>query len=129
MSKWIFSTLIVLLSISCNSNGDGGVKIFYGEKFEVATPITSDELIHAIDNDSLTQEIQVSGTIEKSCSHSGCWVTLENEQNKKIFVSYKDDGFTTAKKIEGKKVTLVGTGSHNEEKDQYEFVASGVILN
>ncbi len=130
MGKWIFSTLIVLLSLSCNSNEDiGNEKMFYGEKFEVNAPITPDELIHAIDNDSSIQDIQVSGVIEKSCSHKGCWVTLKNDENKKVYVTYKDESFTTALKIDGKPITLIGTGSHNDKKDQYEFVASGVILN
>lgn len=127
MKKWIFSTLVVLLTLSCNSNDDK--KMFYGDKFEVNAPITPDELIHAIDKDSFTQDIQVSGTIDKSCGHTGCWITLKNDKDKTIFVSYKDDAFTTAKKIDGKQVTLIGSGSYNEKKEEYEFVASGVILN
>lgn len=128
MKQWIFNLLIITSMIACNSNNDG-VKIFYGEKFEVSSPLTPDQLIDSIDNQQATDKIQVSGTIEKSCSHRGCWLTLENDADKKIFVTYKEDAFTTAKKIDGKKVTLVGKGSHNSEKDQYEFVADGVILN
>lgn len=119
---------VAAILTACNSNTTEGVKIFYGAKFDVNTPITTDQLITAIDNND-TAKTQVSGIIEKSCSHRGCWITLENEADKKIFVSYKDDAFTTAKKIDGKKVTLIGNGSHNAEKNQYEFVADGVILN
>jgi len=126
MKKLIFSTLVVLLTLSCNSN-DG--KKMYGEKFEVASPITPDELIQAIDKDSTAKDIQVSGTIDESCAHTGCWITLKNDKDKTIFVSYKDDGFTTAKEIDGRQVTLIGSGSYNWEKEQYEFIATGVILN
>ncbi len=127
MRTWILSLVAAAIMTACSSNSEG-VKIFYGEKFDVNAPVTTDQLITAIDNND-TAKTQVSGIIEKSCSHRGCWMTLENEAGKKLFVSYKDDAFTTAKKIDGKKVTLIGNGSHNTEKDQYEFVADGVILN
>lgn len=122
----IILTLMTFI-ISC-SNQDG-VKIYYGEKFEEKNPITTEQLIESIQQNETTELIQVSGTIEKSCSHSGCWLTLDNPADEKIFVTYKDNAFTTAKRIDGKKITLLGHGSHNEEKNQYEFVAEGVILN
>lgn len=128
MRKWIFSTIVVLLALSCNNNDDGS-RVFYGEKFEEDAAITPDELIHAIDNDSDVQNIKVAGTIDESCAHTGCWITLKNDENKTIFVTYKDDAFVTAKKIDGKKATLLGTGSYNEKKEEYEFVATGMILN
>lgn len=128
MMKHIFLAIaFCALLVSCNNTD--GVKIYYGEKFDVAQPISTDELIQNIDANGTTPTLQVAGTIEKSCTHSGCWMTLENTSNQKIFVTYKDNAFTTAKKIDGKKVVLQGEGSHNSDKDQYEFVAEGIILN
>lgn len=128
MKKIFIILSIFTLLIACSNNNEG-VKIFYGEKFEVVQPISTDDLITTIDAQGKTDAIQVAGTIEKSCTHTGCWMTLDNTAKQKIFVTYKDDAFTTAKKIEGKKVTLLGEGSFDQEKNQYEFVASGLILN
>lgn len=128
MMKHIFLAIaFCAFFVSCNQSD--GVKIYYGEKFDVAKPISTDELIQQIDANGTTSTLQVAGTIDKSCIHTGCWMTLENSANQKIFVTYKDNAFTTAKKIDGKKVTLQGEGSHNAEKDQYEFIAEGIILN
>lgn len=128
MKKILFACTLMTLLVSCSNNSDG-VQIFYGEKFDVENPITTDELIENIQQNTRTDKIQVSAEIEKSCSHTGCWMTLENNAQEKIFVTYKDNAFTTAKKINGKKVTLIGEGKHNPEKQQYEFVASGLIIN
>jgi hypothetical protein len=129
MRKWIFSTLVVLMAISCNNKVDDGSKIYYGEKFEENAPITPDELVHVIDSNTSVHDVQVIGTIDESCGSTGCWITLKGGDDKTILVTYKDQAFTTAKKIEGKKVILVGSGNYNEKKDEYEFVATGMILN
>ena len=121
--------LVVMMAISCNNSVDDGSKVYYGEKFEENAPITPDELVQAIDSNKSVQDVQVSGTIDESCESSGCWITLKGGDDKTILVTYKDNAFTTAKKIQGKKVTLLGNGNYNEKKDEYEFVASGFILN
>lgn len=107
------------------------VNIFYGEKFESANSVTPEQLItlvEALDEESVVSDVVVSGVIEKSCTHSGCWLTLENEQGAKILVTYKDEAFTTEKRIKGKKVTLKGDASKDGEQS-YKVVASGLILN
>lgn len=127
MKKWIFSTLIAIVALSCNNN-EVAEKI-YGEKFEINAPISPDELTQAIDSQATIQDVQLSGTIDESCPHSGCWMVLKNTEDKEIFVTYKDEAFTTSLDIDGRKVTLLGSGSYNEKKDEYEFVASGLILD
>ena len=65
MKKWIFSTLIAIVALSCNNN-EVAEKI-YGEKFEINAPISPDELTQAIDNQATIQDVQLSGTIDESC--------------------------------------------------------------
>ena len=125
--KWFLLSIITCVLAACNSGAP--VKVFYGEKFTETQPISADSLIKAIDGQAAVKGIQVSGTVDKSCTHKGCWLTLENVTGEKIMVTYKDDAFTTAKDIKGRKVTLIGDGNKNADKDQYEFIATGVILN
>jgi hypothetical protein len=105
------------------------VKLFYGEKFEVINPISADELIELLDEEKKGGDLIVEGEIEKSCTHSGCWMTLVNTKGEKIFVTYKDETFTTAKDIKGRKVTLKGMAEKDEKEGEYKFVASGLIIN
>jgi hypothetical protein len=105
------------------------VKVFYGEKFEVLNPISADLLIDMVDAGKVAEDIQVEGLIEKSCTHSGCWLMLENTKGAKIIVTYKDESFTTAKNIKDRKATLLGNATYDSEKETYNVVASGLILN
>lgn len=105
------------------------VKVFYGEKFEVVDPMSPDQLITLLDEEQTAENILVEGAIEKSCTHSGCWLTLVNEKGETIFVTYKDEAFTTAKDIKGRKVTLKGAAMKDEKKGEYNIVATGLIIN
>lgn len=105
------------------------VKLFYGEKFEVVNPMKADELIELLDAENKAADLIVEGEIEKSCTHSGCWMTLVNTKGEKILVTYKDGAFTTAKDIKGRKVALMGTAEKDEKEGGYKFVASGLIIN
>jgi hypothetical protein len=124
--------LFVLVAISLSAMGcreSQPVKVFYGEKFEVLNPISADLLIDMVDAGKVAEDIQVEGLIEKSCTHSGCWLMLENTKGAKIIVTYKDESFTTAKNIKDRKATLLGNATYDSEKETYNVVASGLILN
>lgn len=125
--RTIIIALTSILMVACTQNEP--VKLFYGEKFEVVDPMTADELIELLDAENRAGDITVEGEIEKSCTHSGCWMTLVNTKGEKIFVTYKDEAFTTAKDIKGRKVALKGTAEKDEKEGEYKFVASGLIIN
>jgi hypothetical protein len=126
VKHWIFLISVALLTACTESKP---VKVFYGEKFEVVDPMTPDQLITLLDEEQTADDVLVEGSIEKSCTHSGCWMTLVNEKGETIFVSYKDEAFTTAKDIKGRKVTLKGAAKKDEKKGEYNIVASGLIIN
>jgi hypothetical protein len=128
MKQLFFVLFAVSLSaIACSESQP--VKVFYGEKFEVLNPISADELIDLVDAGKTSEPVQVEGLIEKSCTHTGCWMMLENTKGAKIVVTYKDEGFTTAKNIKDRKATLLGSATYDSEKETYNVVASGLILN
>lgn len=115
--------------VSCNQNG-GHVKIYHGEKFDTTGVISTEQLLETLAQKGKVENVIVSGTIDKSCKHTGCWLTLKNNKGKEVLVTYKDEAFTTAKDIEGRKVTAKGNvGINPEDSTGYQFVASGIILN
>jgi hypothetical protein len=128
MKQFFFVLFAISLgAIACSESQP--VKVFYGEKFEVLNPISADELIDLVDAEKTPESVQVEGQIEKSCTHSGCWLMLENTRGAKIIVTYKEESFTTAKNIKGRKATLLGKATYDSEKETYNVVASGLILN
>lgn len=54
---------------------------------------------------------KISGTVEEVCQSKGCWMTLRNEQNQSVRVTFKDYGFFVPKDIQGREVILEGTAS------------------
>jgi len=127
--KQLFLALFAISLLATGCSESQPVKVFYGEKFEVLNPITADELIEMVNAGTATEDIQVEGLIEKSCTHSGCWLMLENSKDAKIIVTYKEESFTTAKNIKDRKVTLLGSATYDSDKETYNVVASGLILN
>jgi hypothetical protein len=128
--KNIFSALVAIsiLVVSCNTSGNS-VKIFHGEKFDTTGVITTAQLLDSLSKISSIQDVKVSGTIDKSCTHSGCWLTLKNEKGTEILVTYKDESFTTAKDIAGRQLVVLGNVAQDTTEGGYQFVASGLILN
>jgi hypothetical protein len=123
----IIIALAVVFVSACTENKP--VKLYYGEKFEVVEPMSADELIKLLDAETQAADLIVEGEIEKSCTHSGCWMTLVNTRGEKVFVTYKDGSFTTAKDIKGRKVALKGAAEKDEKEGEYKLVASGLIIN
>ncbi len=104
------------------------------------------------DQDSI--EVKLTGTIEKTCKMKGCWMTINTGDSSTIRVSFKDYGFFVPKDsvggrtaiFEGKalrSVTTVEMLKHyaqdegksakeikaiTEPKEEYTFVASGVLI-
>ena len=129
MRNIFFALLAVsMLAASCNPSG-GNVKIYHGEKFDTTGVISTEQLLDSLGKVSAISDITVSGTIDKSCKHSGCWLTLKNEKDTEILVTYKDESFTTAKDIAGRHVVAKGTVARDTTEGGYKLVAAGLILN
>ena len=129
MRKYLFSCIASILILSACKESEP-VKIFYGERFDAVDPISAEELLGMLEKDSIVEDVLVQGVVEKSCSHSGCWMTLANTKGKEVLVTYKDDAFKTAKKgMKEKKVVLKGYAERGDSPDSYKIIASGLILN
>lgn len=66
-------------------------------------------LINEISDQS--QTFKVKGTIGAVCQMRGCWITLKNDRNVNIRVTFKDYGFFVPKDVSGEEVIIEGTAS------------------
>jgi len=84
----------------------------YGEKFELNSPLSPDECIHALetgknrkeftidDNQTIQgMQAQVKGKITAMCKMSGCWFDLETAEGLTFHVTMKDHQATNPKWI------------------------------
>jgi hypothetical protein len=124
----------------------------FGEEFNAEGSIPSTEL-PALFTEIDTVDAVVSGKIQASCKHSGCWMDLEMGEQDVIHVTFKDDEFTIPLDAAGKNAIIKGyafremipvetlrnyareEGRSDEEiaaitepEWEYEFIATGVIL-
>lgn len=55
------------------------------------------------------ENVAIKGKVIDVCDKKGCWLTLETEDNSKLFVKMKDYGFFVPTALKGKNVVLEGT--------------------
>ncbi|MEM6735811.1 MAG: DUF4920 domain-containing protein [Bacteroidota bacterium] len=99
--------ILLLLITTC-----GAKKNEYDSFGEVITnrgAIDTETLINEIDDQS--QTFKVKGKIEAVCQKRGCWLTLKNDRNVNIQVTFKDYGFFIPKDVTGNEVIIKGTAS------------------
>lgn len=131
-----------------------GDKSFHGEKITADGALEIDAVLAKL-GDQEKIETKMIGTVESVCQKKGCWMNIvsENEESKEIFVKFKDYGFFMPLDIAGQKVIMQGEafkevtpvdelrhyaedeGKSKEEieaitepKEEYKFMASGVII-
>lgn len=150
MTRTVFMFLSFMLLLTVN--------IFAQEKFGASITmeeaISYDQLLKEMEgSDSL--EVKVMGTVEAVCQAKGCWMNIVSDKadQPSMFVKFKDYGFFVPKDIAGQKVVMEGyaykevtsvdelrhyaedAGKSKEEikainqpKEEYKFMASGVIV-
>lgn len=143
--KNFFISLFVILSIQSVAQD-----ATYGEKIDKTGAI---EIQKAIDQNK-DSTLKLKGEILTTCANKGCWMTMKVNDDQEIRVTFKDYGFfVPTEGVEGKtaivqgelkkEVTDVETLKHfaedagkteeeiamiTEPKEEYSFVASGVII-
>ncbi len=99
------SILITLVLIACTTSQKDYES--YGEPITDTDALAIESLIQEVTDQS--QTFKVRGTIEEVCQMKGCWMTLRNESNANIRVTFKDYGFFVPKDISGSEVVIEGT--------------------
>jgi len=138
-----FLMLIIVLS-SCFT--DKQQFDFYGNEISSEDAISTAEFIAKV-SDTETK-YKIKGKIEEVCQMKGCWMTLKNEHELNVRVTFKDYGFFVPKDISGSEVIIEGVAfkelldedvaRHYAEdgnkvydesmRSTISFVASGVLV-
>lgn len=73
-----------------------------------AKPISTKTLQKKLKKSKKAESIAVKGRVTEVCPKKGCWITLETENNEKLFVKMKDYAFFVPTALEGKTVIMEG---------------------
>lgn len=115
----IIALTVLLLAISCSP------KVKYESFGETLTP--DNNLSTEVFLTQVTEaeaSFKIKGTVQEVCQSKGCWMTLKNEQNQSIRVTFKDYGFFVPKDIAGREVIIEGNATTTElEEDMAKHYA------
>lgn len=65
-------------------------------------------VVKALDDKDSLKNIIIQANVTEVCTKKGCWMTLQNAENKTIFVKMKDYAFFVPQSMVGKKVLIHG---------------------
>ncbi|MFA5619049.1 MAG: DUF4920 domain-containing protein [Weeksellaceae bacterium] len=95
--------------------GNAEVGDAYGagvSSFDEKNAITVEELTKKLADTDKIENIVVKGNVSASCVKKGCWMTLANDENQKLFVKMLDYEFFVPVAIVGKDVVMQGTAEN-----------------
>jgi len=130
---------------------------YVGALFEKDSPLSFNDLMTQLKKEDAVEDVAVKGKVISVCQAKGCWMNLTSEtheDDEPIFVKFKDYGFFVPKDLSGESVIMHGRAykevtsvdelrhyaedegksdefiaSITEPKEEYKFMADGVILS
>ncbi len=81
---------------------------FFGDKFDVFTPVASTDLASQMVDGEALEDIQVTGEVLAACKMKGCWMTMPIGEGEEMRVTFKDYGFFVPKDCAGQTATIQG---------------------
>lgn len=130
---------------------------YVGTLFEKDKPLSFDDLMSQLKDENVIEDATVKGKVVSVCQAKGCWMNLTSgtqADGEPIFVKFKDYGFFVPKDLSGESVIMHGRAykevtsvdelrhyaedegksdefiaSITEPKEEYKFMADGVILS
>jgi hypothetical protein len=158
LKQFLFVAAFATLLAACggdppaDTTAQTGQPQTFGEAIAPDGAITMTDLMGQLATADSVQ-VKVRGTVESVCQTKGCWVNLRDPQAGDLFVKFKDYAFFLPKDIAGREVVMEGYAykettsveelKHYAEdekksqaeidaitqpKDEYKFMASGVLL-
>ena len=125
----------------------------FGEEIEVEEVTSAADLLAGLETSDTLRDIVIGGKIASVCKKKGCWMTIDLENEKEVFVKFKDYGFFVPKNAQDKEVIVNGKAfvsveivavlkhyakdagksqaaidSITEPKVTYSFMADGVLI-
>ncbi len=112
--KRIFSLLLLGVALSTSAQEaipeavkgqQYGAGVSDKNMFNVYTP---DQIIEELESKENLENVVIRAKVTGVCEKRGCWLDLENTQNKRVFVKMKDYAFFLPMSILGKTVLIDG---------------------
>ncbi len=118
MQKLIFMVFICLGMAACQTTTP-----HLGEAFEVKNTISVDSFVKKIGTESSLKDLQIEGTIAKSCMSEGCWFTIKDVSGKEVLFNVKDKKFKVPINSPDKKAVILADAT-SESTDGQPFTIS-----
>lgn len=114
MIKKIFYALVLVNIIAaCESTTKN-----LGEQFTVQKPVSINEVLTQLQSNNSLKDIQIEGTIEKSCMSEGCWFTIKDTNGTEILFNVKDKKFKVPTNSPGKVAILLADAAQDTTSEQ-----------
>jgi len=97
-------SMIFTVFVSAQENQAGS---FYGQEFQVLPKVDADVFEKAL-NETDSVQTQLVGKIKEVCQAKGCWMRVALDNNKEVFVRFKDYGFFVPTDSSDKEVIING---------------------
>ena len=128
MQKLIYILFAAICATSCQSTSHN-----LGEQFEVKNTISVDSAITLLNSTVALQDVQVEGTINKSCMSEGCWLTIKDISGNEILFNVSDKKFKIPMNSPNKKAVMLvdaaSTVKVNQEKSpKNELSIKGLVF-
>lgn len=100
----------IVLYVCCASALQAQENYFnkYGADFEVSSKVVSNGKLYGTLQVADSLNMQLRGTITEVCQAKGCWMKVDLEDDREVFVRFKDYAFFVPTDVAGKTVLLNG---------------------
>lgn len=111
-----FIGIVMLLFTACNMPQPNEL----GEKFETQQPMSIDDLLAELQTKPSVNNVQIQGTIYKSCMSEGCWFILKDKNGNEFYIDVKDKKFRLPNTSAGKDIIALVDASKKNDIDTTE---------
>ncbi|MDI1235585.1 MAG: DUF4920 domain-containing protein [bacterium] len=123
MKLKLFAIAFLFILAACKDNTPASGA--FGAKFDNNNAIAfSDALANY--NAGKDTTYNISGTIENSCQHKGCWLTFKAADGSEFYIN-NDEKFVMPSNAKGHKATANGHFV-KDDKGEVSFLTTGVVI-
>lgn len=113
MKKIFYVLIFISMMVACESTTKN-----LGEQFTVQQPVSIDEVLVQLQSNNSLKDIQIEGTIEKSCMSEGCWFTIKDTSGTEILFNVKDKKFKVPTNSPGKVAIMLADAARDTTSEQ-----------
>jgi hypothetical protein len=111
----------------------------FGATITAKNAMKYDDMFKKLQEKGGLLDVKVEGKVDAVCKAKGCWMNIASEKgNPSMMVKFKDYAFFMPKDLAGRKVVMQGNAykevtsveelRHLKAKEEYKFMATGVVI-